>query len=86
MIANGAVSLVLASARAMPKSVIATRPSVRTIRLDGLMSRCTMSRWCAACSASRAPATSSRVRSTVMGPEFASTRSSGLPSISSMTM
>lgn len=81
-----AVSVVLTSARAMPKSVTVTRPSAPSIRLDGLTSRCTISCWCAACRASSAVASRPRACSGAIGPPSVRTLSSGRPSTSSITM
>ena len=50
--AGGVVIATEPVARAMPKSVILTRPSGSTSRLPGLMSRCTTPAACATPSAS----------------------------------
>ncbi|MDQ0306453.1 hypothetical protein J2S46_001009 [Kitasatospora herbaricolor] len=81
-----AVIRLLATARAMPKSVTVSRSSPRSIRFDGLRSRCTMPRRCAASSASSAVASSPSARSALIGPPSASTSFSGRPSTSSITM
>ncbi len=58
-----AVSGTWSAMRAMPKSVIFTRPSGVISRLPGLMSRCTRPAACAACSAEAVWATMSSARS-----------------------
>ena len=58
-----AVSGTWSAMRAMPKSVILTRPSGVMSRLPGLMSRCTRPAACAACSAAAVCATMSRILS-----------------------
>ncbi|KQV14634.1 hypothetical protein ASC99_31295 [Kitasatospora sp. Root107] len=81
-----AVIFVLAVERAIPKSVTVTRSPLRSIRLEGLRSRCTTSRRCAASSASSVWATRASAREGGIAPSAARISCSGCPSINSMTM